>query len=265
MRDQKYQKSAKEGFSSSFANLRALARVCRAEFARRHSAATGAKKSRRTKKQAFSDIEIRTRPPISLPCVKGGAERMRSGGIVKKYAQRMIRYICGIFLSPAWAEFRASSLPAALALSRVRTWMPARAEQIRASGGYGWGARRKGNVSEMREREKKAGRRQNAAAKSGGAFAIPRKTARHHTKNRQERETLLPIFEYIIVKTESTSRRFSFYFFALILSVRAWIRFIGFKSSEMERSLLSASMIYETYLHIFTSVYHGRFIISSGR
>ena len=59
LRDQKYQKSAKEGFSSSFANLRALARVCRRKFARRLSAATGAKNTPAER----SDIEIRTRLP----------------------------------------------------------------------------------------------------------------------------------------------------------------------------------------------------------
>ena len=53
LRDQKYQKSAKEGFSSSFANLRALARVCRAEFARRHSAATGEKIIPQNEKASF--------------------------------------------------------------------------------------------------------------------------------------------------------------------------------------------------------------------
>ena len=53
LRDQKYQKSAKEGFSSSFANLRALARVCRRQFARRQSATTGAKKLPQNEKASF--------------------------------------------------------------------------------------------------------------------------------------------------------------------------------------------------------------------
>ena len=52
----------------------------------------------------------------------------------------MIRYICGIFLSPTWAKFRVLSLSAAFAMSRVRTWVHAESEQIRASGWREWGA-----------------------------------------------------------------------------------------------------------------------------
>ena len=53
------------------------------------------------------------------------------------FTTRIIRYICGIFLLPDMGETSALSLPMAFAISRVRTWMPARAEQIHASGGAG--------------------------------------------------------------------------------------------------------------------------------
>ena len=53
LRDQKYQKSAKEGFSSSFANLRALARVRRRKYARVLCAATGDKKLPQNEKASF--------------------------------------------------------------------------------------------------------------------------------------------------------------------------------------------------------------------
>ena len=76
LRDQKYQKSAKEGFSSSFANLRALARVCRRKYARRHSATTGAKNNPAERKSELCLISKSARAFLEqAPLWKGSCQR----------------------------------------------------------------------------------------------------------------------------------------------------------------------------------------------
>ena len=74
-----------------------------------------------------------------LGAKKNPAERKSKLFLISKSAlsARMIRYICGIFLSPVLVKFRVSSLPVASALSRERTQLHAKIEQIRASDGAG--------------------------------------------------------------------------------------------------------------------------------